>query len=159
MQKAIDMVTLDEMFAAMADAAAMADWDDVPLVADVAELMHCIGRFWTAMHYDVGNSQLERLFGFPIRRYDEGTPRERVEAFMSHHRAMADSSQDAWHRASKRLDREYRPREEACARIWLPVYEYLLSRELTSILPCGWSVPAAKCLPPGRPTSPQRRAP
>ena len=132
----------------------MADRDTRTLLAHVAMLMHCIGDFWAAMHYRAGQSQIDRLFGFPVRRYDQGNPRERVEAFTSHYRGMAGSSQDAWHRAAKRLDREYRPREKACSDVWLPIFKYLLSHNLADILPMEWCVPAAECLPPGRPASP-----
>ena len=138
--------------------------ESIALLAAAADLMHDIGQFWVQAH-GLARSRLERLFGLPIRpggHWREQPPdirraalRADREAFARHLRAMPGSTMQAWERATGRLEREYGPRGEACARVWRPVYEYLVRHHLSDVGPEP-SKPNALCLPPG--TGPGRSA-
>ncbi|HET9969191.1 MAG TPA: hypothetical protein VFQ68_13230 [Streptosporangiaceae bacterium] len=96
----------------------------------------------TDINASSARSQLKRLFGFPIRPggYWHEQPSDtrialRAEkiAFVSHLRIMPEDSKAVWKRATERIDRNYTPRQEACARIWHPIYEYLIDSGLPEI--------------------------
>jgi len=135
------------------------------LLAAVADLMHDLEWFWmTAQHH--AYSRTDRLFGFPVLsggswatrpdgRARQAAMRAEKEAFVNYLSAMPDSSREIRGRARDRVSREYGPRADECVRVWFPVYEYLISNNLSHIR-IRSPDPNALCLPPARPESSDR---
>lgn len=131
--------------------------EGVALLAATADLMHDLEWFWIRAR-SLSRSRLERLFGFPVRpggRWEEQPPdvrhavlRADMQAFAAHLRSMPDSSRRCWERATERCEREYGRRSEACTRIWVPVYEFLVANDLSDIRSRPVDLRAV-CLPPG----------
>ena len=159
-RRAITAITASQFAAMMAGAYARRRND--MLLAAVADLMHDLDCFWGTARW-LAACRIDRLFGFPIlpggnwsARPDEqarqAAMRAEKEAYVNYLSAMPESSREIRRRAHERINCKYRPRSAECARVWVAVYEYLISSNLSHIR-IRPSDPDALYLPPAWPES------